>query len=801
MRIKIDAAPIGPLKILPELPDARLAILEGLNGIGKTLAVRLLQVCTGDLPYREEAPAWDSLRRNLGPFSVTVTGLNGATEIRWVADSTEWYDRPEDPSTKVRFREVSIDGRAQSMTEVRRLLSVSRLGGEEGIVETLAQLADTYADTVRRWRRRYTDQNSGPLATLESAAYSGLQVLGEHSVDDFVSFTKTAEEARQQSLAAEKIIEKERGRRQELMEALTLSHRLKQLRERAPGLAAKLQAVDTEISDVEAERGRLQERVQALAGQVAAARPLVRELSNARRTLKRRRDELSGQLNEAAVLASELGIAPDHESMEALLVELDQQVEDLERQRTELDAAPSMRALLDQIDPTLDEAEQRGLGSQVALEDPETEIKLTVSETRAGMQTRRAFLEGKPPPPQAQEVVEKIQHAMSIRDQALKLRSALGQVDRLRRLVGDNEQRVRSALAAINPGAIDEMQELEQRRREYDDRILGLAADRATLAQQLGAIGDQTTETVLASQLQATLRRTSIREVELEGALVAAESALHAAERQLNEAQEREGEARRELARLGVDARKAITALATDGELAWIRTEIPAGALADSARTEAQLSAIASARKRAKGVLDRLGALRDQLGAIETALTGVGRHLRGKNPEAKRYLAELESWLGQHFSGWFNTPRVREELLPEAEGDVAVDVAARNVVWQQAGTSVSRPLEAFSSGEQAFTYTKARLARLDEEEITPTNRLIVLDEFGAFIAHDKLTKLVAYLRDRAEDHPDDQVLIMLPLRSDYAELAKSAMGSEATRYERLADQIVQQGYAVQVLVR
>lgn len=801
MRIQIDADRIGPLKILPELPDARLAILEGLNGIGKTLAVRLLQVCTGDLPYSEEAPAWDSLRRNLGPFTVTVTDLRGATEIKWVADSREWYERADDQSTTVVFREMTIDGRAQPMTEVRGLLSVTRLGGEEGIVETLAQLADTYAETVRRWRRRYTDQDGGPLALLESAASSGLLVLGEHSADDFVSLTSDLESARGQSVSAEKTIEQERGRRKELIEALNLGHRLKQLRERAPDLTAKLQAVDAEIRDVDAAREQLQERVQALAGQVAAAGPLIKELSNARRTLGHRRRELSAQLNEAALLASELDIPPDQESMQALLVELDQQIEDLDRERTELDAAPSMRELLDDLDPTLDNAEHRGLGNQVTFEDPETELKLTVRETRAGMQIRRAFLEGKPPPPQAQDVAERIQQAMSVRDQALSLNTTLRQVDRFRRLVGNLEQRVRSALAAVNPGAIDQMQELEQLRREGDDRALNLAAERAILAQQLGAIGDEITEAALAKQLQTILKRTSVKEVDLASALAAAESALYEAEQELNEAEAQEGEARRELARLRAAARKAVTALATDAKLAWMQPEIPARALGDSVRTDLQLAVIDSARQRAEGTLERLGALRDQLGAIETALTGVGRHLRGKNPEAKIYLTELESWLGQHFSGWFNTGRVRQELLPEADGDVSVDVAARNVVWQQAGTSVSRPLEAFSSGEQAFAYTKARLARLDEEEITSANRLVVLDEFGAFIAHDLLGKLVTYLRDRAENHPNDQVLILLPLSSDYAKLAENAMGGEAEMYSRLAEQIAQQGYAVRVLVQ
>ena len=103
---------------------------------------------------------------------------------------------------------------------------------------------------------------------------------------------------------------------------------------------------------------------------------------------------------------------------------------------------------------------------------------------------------------------------------------------------------------------------------------------------------------------------------------------------------------------------------------------------------------------------------------------------------------------GKHFSSWFNNPLVRRELLPSAEGEIVVNLATREVVWTESGSVRSRPLEAFSSGEQAFAYTRARLAVLDEDQNRPPNRLIALDEFGAFIAHDRLTGLLAYLRER-----------------------------------------------------
>src|ERR1022692_3776474 len=90
MRISIEADPIGPLSILRALPDARLAVLEGLNGIGKSLAVRVLQVCTGSMPYPADSAVWQSLCSGLGPFSVSISSLEGAQKITWTGDSRAW---------------------------------------------------------------------------------------------------------------------------------------------------------------------------------------------------------------------------------------------------------------------------------------------------------------------------------------------------------------------------------------------------------------------------------------------------------------------------------------------------------------------------------------------------------------------------------------------------------------------------------------------------------------------------------------------------------------------------------------
>jgi hypothetical protein len=803
MRIRIEADPIGPLKVLSELPEARLAILEGLNGIGKTLAVRILELCTGALPYPLESPAWNSLRAGLGEFRVSVTGLRDDREIRWRGDSRDWGHPPADGVSPLQFREILVDGRSATLDQVRGLLVVHRVAGDESLVETLAQQADVAAESVRRWARRYADQNAGPLAELEEATSGAIRLLGAWSLEAYRSKAASLEDARVQARGAAKLLEEAQRRRDELASALDLANRLAEMHGRAPDLAQRLQEVDEQIGKVEAEREDVRRRVQGLAGQVAAAQPLLKELRNARRTLDRNRHNLSDLLNAAAMLEAALGTSADSNAVSTLISEFEEQVASLNAERATLDAAPMMRTLLDTLSSELAGAEGQGLGNQIALEDSVTEIQLTVAETRAGMSTRRAYLEGRPPAPEAREVTERLEHATRSLHRLRQLDAALVEAERLRRLVAQSEDRVRVALAAINPNAGSQMESLEVQRRESDDRLLQLAAERAALRQQLGATGDGTTESALTAHLAQALKQIAVDEAGLATALVEAEQALRRIQLDLVKVQDTVASVRGELARASIEIRMATEALMSDKQLTWIRTTFaqayPVPIEADT--PQQQLARIDAARKISLTVNDRLGELRSQLGAVESALRGVARHLRGMDPQAVRYLPQLQSWMGERFSDWFNNARVRHELLPTAEGDVAVNVGSREVVWTEHDSARSRPLEAFSSGEQAFAYTRARLAILDEEQAKPANRLIVLDEFGAFIAHDRLAGLLAYLQERARENVEDQVLVVLPLSRDYAELAKTAYGNEAERFARLAEEITARQYAVQPLVR
>ena len=68
------------------------------------------------------------------------------------------------------------------------------------------------------------------------------------------------------------------------------------------------------------------------------------------------------------------------------------------------------------------------------------------------------------------------------------------------------------------------------------------------------------------------------------------------------------------------------------------------------------------------------------------------------------------------------------------------------------------------------------------------------------MAFDRLAGLMAYLQERASDHPNDRVLVILPLTRDYAVQAAEVIGPQGERLQRIADEIQENGYTIQELL-
>ncbi len=139
MRFLFDAPHADGIKVIPEIPDIALCLVEGRNGIGKTLAVRLLELISGEQPYAGSPSAWRSLPA-LGDMTVTVEGLTGGTTLRAELTPGTWSSDPVAVLDGDAFGGAYLDGEHASWAQVRALLQVRRTAGDESLSETLGQV-------------------------------------------------------------------------------------------------------------------------------------------------------------------------------------------------------------------------------------------------------------------------------------------------------------------------------------------------------------------------------------------------------------------------------------------------------------------------------------------------------------------------------------------------------------------------------------------------------------------------------------------------------------------------------------
>jgi hypothetical protein len=138
-------------------------------------------------------------------------------------------------------------------------------------------------------------------------------------------------------------------------------------------------------------------------------------------------------------------------------------------------------------------------------------------------------------------------------------------------------------------------------------------------------------------------------------------------------------------------------------------------------------------------------------------------------------------------------PGVVDAFLGEGASDVSVDLRERQVSWTVGGRHRTQSLEAFSSGEQAFGFLKARLELTSPDTRAAHNRLVALDEFGAFISGERQRDLRKWLSQWSAAEPTLQLLLILPAR-DFQDLAERAVGEERDRYGQLAQLMRSPGY-------
>lgn len=415
------------------------------------------------------------------------------------------------------------------------------------------------------------------------------------------------------------------------------------------------------------------------------------------------------------------------------------------------------------------------------------------------MTIRQREIADQPQPAQIREMQVQISAASNRLDILRALSYTIGQFERQQTLVAEAQSEAEAAASEA-----EEASESARRLREATQAVGAAQAaltkayeELASVQQQVGATGATSREDA-AADLSAALQALNLDETELDQAEDGARRTLAEADLALAEIDETASAIRRRLTVRKTDIDLVIDRLRENKSYRWLWESVDdlGVKLADPDqryRTFERLrAAILQAAESAYEASNFL-----------TSLLGIS--LTFFDPDASKTDGDLVQTLrpafvavlGQRLCDVLNSPSIRKAIFDGSEV-VRVEAGTRHLTLRDAeGRESHRPMEAFSSGEQAFAFTQARLAGL--ESSPKPNRLLVLDEFGAYVAADRLPELSSFLAGDI-GRVADQIIVILPLHVNYETEIAETQGKLHIQYEERLSQIQEKNYCAVSLV-
>lgn len=768
--VRIEPDVSGGLRVITHVPAERPCRLEGRNGIGKSVAIRLLCLASGAQPYADDPGAWRSLKHLVGSTKIQLTGLAGSHDRALVTLTPDLW--PQEPMLEIAdwLGELTLDGSPAPLSQLFTLLSVVHLSGTERLV-----------DTLHRHEARF---RTALQATKNSLLKSEDQRARLGELQEQLAFLTPASESRDaQNLrdlerrltsslgtlggAKQRLIELQRAATLDSMLASSSGDRqsaLEQARQRDAQAQAALAAASARLDAAIQALSKGNQRQKKRATAEDRLRRLTNELTGLRE--ERSRTAAAMDLPELAAAQSDHLAPALVERLSHELAEAERLASALRRRQYESQLTSEQSDIRAELTVVLDGAIERGNGDFVAARIDSRDV--SVAELRDGVTHTAATYQPLETGAALAAALEQHQGLTAIQRSDAKTRTVATQIVELQReisqLPGATDSDDLTAEVATAREAKEQAQaEAQIAATQVGQLSAGLLAGKA--AADAAAQIRQTLDThgVARTDLTAAVASTmtQVTRLEVEVALVEGEIA------QLREAETRRKVRRREWAsRLGAsdDYQWLLAGL---GWNPGNPEDTPWAALAER---------ISLARTTANQLV------RD----VEGLSAAIGDTRPSEYSEASRHALEREGVKD------FADEHVTEALFDNGTVE-SLDLRDQTVTWQtRAGERRTRPLSAFSSGEQALGFIRARLRQLTSADAE--NRLIFLDEFGAFVSADRRKPLAELLADDALNPLSAQIIVVLPLQVDYTSELPQTRGELRTRYAARVQDIEKQGY-------
>lgn len=760
MHIEIDAECRRGLRIIEEIPDIKLCKIEGYNGIGKTSAIRLLRLCVGEQPFEGNDAAWRTFRDQLVGARVRITHLREATSIEWELEPNHWPDRQAE-SLGARVGSIKIDGRSAVLQDVQNLLKVHHLNTTETPVKILTDRTAQAASTVENW---FNKQGAARAEELDHLLARVADVVGAVPTAEVrlrrevvVTTRKALDEVLTRTALA-------RARIQLLDRAVAAADRLDRVRGSSPLIEVTLRELTNSLSAADEAVKDLDARIAAGYSQQRHTEAALERRERAKRLVARHDASLRRSRGILIRVAAEAKVDPTIDQIARTARELSTHLNDLIETQPDIGSAPQVLVLLNDLSKRLDGAMASNFADRILIERTETQQEWTVASLREAFQVQIDRLAKLSRGSDADSLTAEITAVRNRIDALAKVEQSFQSLQKFEVWLQSAEAELEEAendLAGDEPDQVSDLLQ-ERARREREVRELQSRIERARL--ELEVLSGGGTEEALAAELEALCREAGIEPSRVRGSLEREKTEFDALSQQEAVSRMRYQSETHALEECIDRIEHTIRTLLTDESVAWLRQAVPQITQLETSNLDEQLDAFDSLMREISSARDRLTTTMNGVRGISGALDALAKVLGNMGTDTRRpqlWTAPVGRWLGRQVKQWFDDDIMRKALFSGGHG-VELDPSDLTVSWKVDGEEYKRPLSFFSSGEQAFAFTRARVIQLDRDVDQVPNRFIVLDEFGAFLDAERLRSMAEFLTEREENTPHDQVLVILP---------------------------------------
>jgi hypothetical protein len=792
MLIKLETERRRGLRIIEEIPDIELCKIQGYNGIGKTNAIKLLALCSGETPFRGDPAAWPSFREQLLAGTVRVSGLRDGEEIVWELTPEQW---PADPKESLgeSIGSMWINGKKASLGDVRQIFRVYHILAAETPQNVLSARVLEAQKEISAWN----SERQKRLDAIDESIDRVSSLIVEAGPEKLSSEIVAARDALDRAKKVATELEEASHRMALLKRAAEVSDHLIQVRGRGPEMDAKLAELAERLSVLEREKESLDQKIADASARKHRDAEAEKYFKNSQAYLARHDRALSSARTALENAAAAAGIEPRRDVIEQAHREAGERLTELTSQLPSVHAAPLILEVLDDLIHRLNAAQDEDLGSATLLTDSEgTEIYSVLSLNRAFM-AERENLRKRTPSADAAKLNEAISRTRNLLDSLARTSDALSNFELAEAGLVKAKKRLQDAVDGLPEQTARTLDELMESRNQLDRESAQVQTNHARLSHARELLGGGLDEQSLNSELVTLCQALGVKASRVKGQLSIETAKLEEIVRSNVQASQQAERASLAVERRSSAVKDVLLQLSQDDSNHWLFKSRPHLAELVQADAERQASALVDVLRD----VERAG---NRLHRIDSTVRGTGQALselhaslgRGDGlPEGAEPLDHaVRLWLREDVRKWFDDELVRKALFGGGS-DIRLDPRDMTICWtNEDGEEERRPLSAFSSGQQVFAYTQAQVAKLDREGLPAANRLIALDEFGSFLDWDRMSRLVDYLQSRERGATRDQVLVVLPLEED----APRRRG-EASVVQQQVRSLEQRGYFAEEL--